>query len=260
MANMENRSIKMIGFTRSRQTATMQGRPMISKNRNCSARGFTLIELMVAIALLAILSVMVFSSINSSFQSYESLSNRGRIQSGFAGVVSILNDDFINMSPRAVRTTANLREAAFVFNDSNSEYLLQFTRSGTSKIDLDKQTLSEMGIASPQIGYSRVAYRFADSTLYRYEWGILDRDKRNTDDFAKESVLVEDVLDVQVIVYSANKDGALNEQSKWPATALSRRSVKKEFLILPAGVSMRIIFGDDKELNLFFPGVLGTSI
>ncbi|MBE8182899.1 MAG: prepilin-type N-terminal cleavage/methylation domain-containing protein [Candidatus Portiera sp.] len=227
---------------------------------NNRVRGFTLIELMVAVGLLAILSTLVFSSINSAFQSFDSLSNRGRIQSGFAGVVSILNDDFINISPRAVRTSTNTREAAFVFNDQNSEYLLQFTRSGASIIDGENERIKQLGIASPQVGFSRVAYRFADSTLYRYEWGILDRDKKNLDDFAQESVLIEDVYDVQVIVYSANKDNSLSEQTKWPATALTRRSVKKEFLILPAAVSLRIILEDSREFVLFFPGATGVAI
>lgn len=228
---------------------------------NNQKRGFTLIELMVSIGLLAILSVMVFSSISSAFQSFESLSNRGRIQSGFAGVISILNDDFINVSPRAIRTTnTNMREAAFIFNDQNSEYLIQFTRSGASIIDGEFDRIKQLGIDNPQTGFSRVAYKFADSTLYRYEWGILDRDKKNIDDYAHESILIEDVYDVQILVYSANKDGSLNEQSKWPATSITRRSVKKEFLILPAAVSIRIILEDSREFLLFFPGATGIAI
>ena len=231
---------------------------------NKNSKGFTLIELMVAISLLAVLSVLVFSSINSSFKSFEALSNNGRIQSGLAGVISIMSDDFINMTPRAVRTSSNInsnsREGAFVYNNDDSDYLLQFTRSGNSIIAEDNSKLRQMGVDNPQSGFSRVAYKFADSRLYRYEWGVLDRDKENVDDFARESILLEDVYDTQIIVYSESKDGSLNEEDKWPPTSLSGSSVKKEFIILPAGISIRVILNDSREYLLFFPGAAGITI
>lgn len=224
------------------------------------SRGFTLIEIMVSVALLAVVSVLVFSAINSAFNSYEVLVKRSKSQSEFASVFSIINDDLVNIVPRPIRTASNKREGAFVFDLVASEYLIEFTRSGTSIINQDAQTIRQMGIDSPQTGLSRVAYKFADETLYRYEWGILDRDKQAENTLDRESALLKEVADVQVIAYSVTQDSALQEETRWPATSLTGRSRTKEFLILPGGVSLRIFLKDGKEFFLFFPGTAGVTI
>ena len=229
-------------------------------NKQGDNKGFTLIEIMVAVALLAIISVLVFSSINSSFKSYEILAQRSKSQSEFARVFSVINDDLINIVPRPIRRGENQREGAFVFDGDTSEYLVEFTRGGSSIIDEDAETLREMNIDNPQTGLSRVGYKFAEETLYRYEWAILDRDRGTDIPEDYESVLLEEVSDVQVLVYSARRDGSLQEETRWPATALSGRSRGKEYLILPAGISLRIILKDDREYFLFLPGAAGVSI
>ena len=223
--------------------------------------GFTLIELMVAVGLLAILSIMVFSSINSSFSSFEVLSKRSRAQSEFSSAFSVINDDLFNLAPRAVRTGTNKREHAFIIGDTNSEFVMEFTRSGNEIVSGDNVKLKENGFDNPQVGLSRVAYKFADSTLYRYEWGVLDRDRKDNDNIQdRESILMEEVAEVQILAYTQRNDSSLQEETRWPPTANRGRTRNKEHLLLPAAISLRIILLDEREYEFFFPGTAGTNI
>ena len=219
--------------------------------------GFTLIEMMVAVALLAIISVLVFSSIRAAFTSFEAISLKSKSQSKFASTFSIINDDLVNLVARPIRVDINKQEGAFLAEGFESEYLIEFTRGGLQVINTDGVQLKSLGLSSPQIGLARIAYKFADETLYRYEWGILDTNIKDTA-FEKENTLLEDVSDVQVLTYSLTRAKALQEETRWPATSLSTRNSKKELLQLPAAVSLLIKLKDGKEFFLFFPGSNGV--
>ena len=213
--------------------------------------GFTLIELMVSVALLAIISVMTFSAIQSAFGVYERLFVQARQQSHFVIALGILNDDMANLIARPVRVTEETSKDAFHLEGSEGEYLLEFTRGGLFVYRLDETELKSMGLASPQTDMARIAYYFADDAFYRYEWTTLDPEER-TEENAKKQVLLENVEEVQIVAYSQDEDGALQEEYQWPPVEGSDDNAA---LLLPVAVSILIRLQDQGEHFLFFPGV-----
>lgn len=225
------------------------------KVKNKSA-GFTLIELMVSVTLLAIISVLVFSSIRAAFSSFETIALKSSSQSELVSTLGIINDDLINIVPRPVRVAPNKQLGAFISEGSSGEYLLEFTRGGMQIINTEGSRLKSLGLSSPQTGLARIAYRFSDESLYRYVWGILDTDLEDSA-FERENVLLSDLSDVQVLTYSLTEDNILQEETRWPATAISTRNPNNKLLLLPAAVALLIKFKDGKEFSLFFPGSAG---
>lgn len=214
-------------------------------------KGFTLVELMVSVALLAIVSVLTYAAIQSAFQTYERLSTQGRDQSRFVAALGVINEDMANLVARPVRAGETDKRDAFRLEGLEGEYLVEFTRGGLFVYQLDGEELKTMGLASPQTGLARVAYGFRDNSFYRHEWTVLDPQER-TEELVHRQLLFENVADAQVIAYSQDQDGELREEYQWPPVE-GRNS--NAALLLPVAVSIRFLFQDKGEYVLFFPGV-----
>jgi len=215
---------------------------------NCN-KGFTLVELMVSVALLAIISVLTYAAIQSAFHTYDRLSNQGREQSRFVAALGVINEDMANLVARPVRTNENTKKNAFHVDGVEGEYLVEFTRGGLFVYQLEGEEIIAMGLASPQTGLARVAYGFRENGFYRYEWTVLDP-QESTEESAHQQLLFENVADVQIIAYSQDQDGKLREEYQWPPVEGSQAA-----LLLPVAISIRFFFQDKGEYVLFFPGV-----
>lgn len=212
-------------------------------------KGFTLIELMVSVALLAIISVMTFSAIQSAFNTYEKLAVQSRAQSLFVAAMNIINDDMANLVARPVRTTQATSLEAFHLEGLEGEYIVEFTRGGIFVYQFEEEQLKVMGLASPQTDLARVAYQFVDRTLYRYEWTTLDAQERIVE-AASQQVLFENVEDVQIIAYSRDQDGELQEEYQWPPA-----EGRNKELLLPVAISILVHLENRGEFVFFLPGL-----
>ena len=65
--------------------------------------GFTLIELMVAMAIFGILSALAYGVLNQTILNSEILSSRMDRLKAIQKTVRIISDDFIQLAPRPVR-------------------------------------------------------------------------------------------------------------------------------------------------------------
>jgi general secretion pathway protein J len=124
-------------------------------------RGFTLIEVMIAVAIAAILAVMAFGSMQQALKSRERIKEHSaRLQSLQFMMRSFLQD-LSQLNPRPVREPLGSEFQPAVSGDGSSGFM--FTRGGwTNPVGLERSTLQ------------RVRYVLRDDKLYREYWLVLD--------------------------------------------------------------------------------------
>ena len=129
---------------------------------------FTLIELMVAMAIFAVLSALAYGVLNQTLLNAEILSSRMDRLKAIQKTVRTISDDFIQLAPRPVRLDIGEGYSAALTTDLQSVYALELTRGGWSNL-----------IVLPRSTLQRVAYRLEENELIRYHWNMLDRTLSN---------------------------------------------------------------------------------
>lgn len=126
-------------------------------------RGFTLVEVLVASAIAAILATMAFSAMSQAMQ------NRERIKALQARLIAVqftmrtLVQDFSQLAPRPVRMPVGEGYDAAVVGQRGDSAQVMLTRGGwTNPAGLPRSTLQ------------RVRYELRDGALYRDYWTVLD--------------------------------------------------------------------------------------
>ncbi len=162
------------------------------------SRAFTLIEVLVALAVFGIMSMLAYAALGSTLSNADYLANRmDRLQS-VQRTIRYLSSDLIQTAPRPVRTELGDGFSPALQTSLSSDILLEMTRGGWSNpAGLPRGTLQ------------RVAYRLEEDELVRYHWTVLDRT------FANEpigTVLLDQVESLYFRYYQAN--GEVSEI--WP--------------------------------------------
>ncbi len=128
------------------------------------ARGFTLLEVLIAVAIFTVVGAMAMGGYNELYgQSVIVDQNMTRVRAVQTAVMRI-SQDFAELEPRPVRETVGDGNQGALMADGRSLDLVSLTRSGWSNsAGLQRSTLQ------------RVTYRFEDGKLYRDQWAVLDR-------------------------------------------------------------------------------------
>jgi general secretion pathway protein J len=133
-------------------------------------QGFTLVELLVALFVFALLSVAGIALLRSSADGQIALKNRLSEHSAFMRTAGLLEADLAQAVPRPVRDTSGASIAAFISNSgggvaqaSTPGALFAFTRGGLNS-----------GDSAGKSAIGRVAYGFINSTLTRTTWPAAD--------------------------------------------------------------------------------------
>lgn len=128
-----------------------------------TSKGFTLIELMIAIAIFAVMSVMAYGGLSQIIDnSTHSQAELERLKSVQRAVLTI-SRDLRQITQRGIRDEFG-NPQPFLIADSTLDYLIEFTRSGRrNPAKLQRSNLL------------RVAYEFKDEKLIRVFWPQLDR-------------------------------------------------------------------------------------
>ncbi|HEY4368554.1 MAG TPA: type II secretion system minor pseudopilin GspJ [Steroidobacteraceae bacterium] len=125
--------------------------------------GFTLLEVLVAVAIFVIVGVLALTGYNELAKQSE------RVETGAARVRAVqsaimhLNQDFASLEPRPVRQPIGDGLLPAVLADNRAEEVVELTRSGWS---------NPAGVPRPTL--QRVAYRLQDNKLLRDYWVSLD--------------------------------------------------------------------------------------
>ena len=127
--------------------------------------GFTLLELMVALFIAALMFAMGYAAINQGLTSHDSLKEQQAHLLQLQTTVRLLEQDFVQAAPRPVRQPVGDEPAqsAMVGGTPGTQPVVALTRAGWS---------NPAGLQRP--GLQRVAYFLENNTLRREYWDVLD--------------------------------------------------------------------------------------
>jgi general secretion pathway protein J len=156
-------------------------------------RGFTLLELLVAMFIAAILFAMGYGTINQAVRSREGLDEQQKRLLELQTTVRTMEQDFVQLAQRPIRDpiggsfqgalVANVTSSSGGLGSSSSSSSSSSNNSnGTrglgSSTDQPLVALTRAGWTNPnglqRPGLQRVAYYFKDGTLRREYWTVLD--------------------------------------------------------------------------------------
>lgn len=163
------------------------------------ARGFTLLEVLVAVAIFTVIGIMAMTGYN------ELVRQSNRVETGAARVRAVqaavmrMTQDFASLEPRPIREPlGNSIEGALRADDRRQDQLVELTHSGWS---------NPAGVPRPTL--QRVAYRLEDDKLRRDYWVVLDRTQSEQ---PVSTVLLDGVKSISLRYMSATRAW----QQEWP--------------------------------------------
>jgi general secretion pathway protein J len=137
----------------------------VSKRRS---RGFTLIEVLVALAIFGILAAIAYGTLSQTLSNAEVLTERMQRLQSLQRTMRYLSEDFMQLAPRPVREDLGDNLGPALHTDVQSDFAVELTHGGWSN-----------PAALPRGTLQRVAYRLEENELVRYHWTALDRTLSN---------------------------------------------------------------------------------
>jgi len=141
---------------------------LMQKNCHYNSRGFTLLEVLIAIAIFSVISMASFSIfqtvLNSDTVTKERTERINELQRGFL----IIERDMLQIAKRSVRLNGEAPESSFLRTDnesySNTEQALAFVRHGWTN----------PGLLLPRSDMQSVAYQLNETVLERVHFNFVD--------------------------------------------------------------------------------------
>jgi general secretion pathway protein J len=193
--------------------------------------GFTLIEVLVAVAIFGVLTTLSIMTISQTLSSIEFLSDRMDRLQAIQRTVRYLGGDLMQAVPRPVRDELGDGFLPAMRTDLGSIFALELTHGGWSNpAGLPRGTLQ------------RSAYRLEDGELIRYHWTVLDRTFANK---PIETVLLDDVESLLFRYLQAN--GEWIEQ--WPPLSVQGAA---SYRLRPRAVEIVLTLQDEGEIRRVF--------
>lgn len=179
-------------------------------------KGFTLLELLVAIAIFALMAVGSYRLLAGTVLTREQGAAHEKSLKESQKAVVILQRDLLQTAMRPIRDEFGDVQPAFYLPKEN---VVEFTRRGWR---------NPLGALRSDL--QRVRYRLESNQLWRDRWDVLDRARATK---PTSIVLMDDVESFQVRVFHQGK-----EEVSWPI--LSQIQVDKALLLPPDAVEIRI--------------------
>ena len=129
---------------------------------NAGRRGFTLVEMLVAVAIFAVLAVLAYAGLDAVLRQRADLAAHDRDLQALQRAYIVMQRDFTQAAPRPVRDELGGPLPALRGDPDGREVAL--TRSGYP---------NPAGLRRSQL--LRVRYRFVDGQLLRLQFPVLDR-------------------------------------------------------------------------------------
>lgn len=166
--------------------------------RQRTQTGFTLLEVLIAVAIFVIVGTMALSGYNElSRQSQRVSESMARIRA-VQSTMQRMAQDFMTLEPRPVREPLGDGLQPALRADARTDQLAEFTHSGWS---------NPAGVPRPTL--QRVAYQLQDNKLRRNYWVMLDRTLTSQ---PVSTVLIDKVRSVKLRFMDSNR----NWQEQWP--------------------------------------------
>jgi general secretion pathway protein J len=161
-------------------------------------RGFTLVELLVAMAIVAVIGIMALGGLNAVIDQQEVASARAERWREIQLAMRMLVQDMMEIHPRATRDDTGTKQLGSFLADPNYYFALEFSRGGWSN-----------PTDFPRGSVLRVAYDIEDDTLVRFYWPVADR-TLGTPPGRNDILTGVEALNIRYI------DSAGNVTTEWP--------------------------------------------
>lgn len=189
--------------------------------------GFTLIEVLVALAIFGVLSALAYATLAQTLNNAEMLNDRmDRLQS-IQRTMTYLSTELLQAAPRPIRADLGQYEPALQSNFA-SDFALQLTHSGWP---------NSAGV--PRSTQQRTAYRIEDEELIRYHWNVLDRTVNN---LPVATVMLDDIDSLTFRFLQHNGDWT----DQWPPISVQLATNNNT---LPRAVAITLMLPDEGELT-----------
>lgn len=213
------------------------------RGANQHQRGFTLVELLLALGISALVATLAYAGISTAIGVSAGMQAEVRRLAELQRALNIIEEDLAQVVPRAIVNGFGSDEAAF----SGGRYaaaLLEFTRGGLS--NPQDVTRSEL---------QRVRYVLDGGNLWRQWWSALDRADESR---APESaLLLEGVEDLQLAFLAPPVEGAApldfytlaTSTAPWASDWRSARLAPDTVAPLPIAVDLRFTLAGFGEVR-----------
>lgn len=179
--------------------------------------GFTLLEIIVAVAIFGIVSAVAYSGLNAVLNTQSETRQHAERLNALQRALTLIETDFEQAAPRSVRDRYGDRQPALQGNVDG----VNLTRAGH---------LNPMG--QPRSAFQRIGYRLnEDGQLVRRTWTGLDQP---IDPSPHDAVLLDHV-DAFSVTYTTGPDSDWVEQ--WPPTGAQ---IPNQVLPLAVKVTLKL--------------------
>jgi general secretion pathway protein J len=190
------------------------------------SRAFTLLEMIVAIAIFAVIATVSYASLNRFLDYRDVLKTEIQSMKKLQLAFSLMEQDIRFMSERMVRDGYGDPEPLLMINNLDvAGELIRFTTARRNVYLPDTSVLR------------RTAYRWENGDFVRINWQVLDRDQDSSE---TRHLLLPDIESVSVNVLQT-VDGVVQSLSSWEHEDR-----------LPDGVECLITMSDGKKYRRIF--------
>ena len=197
--------------------------------------GVTLIEVLIAVTIFAVMSAFAYRALSSILTARERVAEENQKWRGIATFFARLEMDLTNATARDIRNSNNLIEGAFIGSQTfakETEAQLTFTRMGLPG--------ASGTLAAPQ----RIGYRIKNGTVEELIWPVLDQAPRTVP--AVYSLLTG-VSTLKLRYFSQNNSW----QDSWPPPNIGQSAVPK--IPRAVGVELNLESGETITRVLILP-------
>jgi general secretion pathway protein J len=190
--------------------------------------GFTLLEILVATAIMAIMAVLAFRTVAEARIEVEMAEGHLDRLREVQRAMHLLTSDFRTAAPRPVRESIGDGYRAAVMRDPNSLGLVELTHAGWPN-----------GAGMPRGTVQRVGYRLEERKLIREHWNVTDATLA-TPPIARE--ILQEVESVEIRYMNNGREWV----AEWPPLG---STAGQEFRQRPLAVEVTIVLADYGELK-----------
>lgn len=167
------------------------------------ARGFTLLEMVIAIAIFAVIGAISYGTLDNFLAMRESLAARNEQNTRLARTIGHFERDVRFMAPRPVRDGLGENVPALAAHDE---------RRQTEGLLMELTALAPSLAGNAWHRPRRIGWVLRDGVLIRQSWPVLDRD---LDSAPHESALIDRVAVADVRFYGRDEDGDIDRRAEW---------------------------------------------
>ena len=216
---------------------------MTSDVNSSRSAGFTLIEVLIALAITAFVATIAYNSLSTVLTGVESARQTAQRSYEINRAWMIISRDLRQFVPRPVRDEFGETEPAMLGGRA-ARYALAFTRAGW--FNPNEVARSEL---------QRVDYRVEDNALWRDSYAVLDR---APDTQAQSVKLLDNVESLDTAFLGAlsevrpGDDGVALETRNWSENWVADTSTPDASLPPPVAVELRLYLEDWGEMRRLY--------